>query len=83
MSFNKLEKRLLAEASFYERMFADIVQALFRPAARKFFEKIAHDIDTDPETAARFQALVDAKKSWETWKKAMEKEYPHLKGKLD
>ena len=83
MSFNKLESRLLKEGSFYERMFADIIQALFRPAARKFFKQIAKDIDTDPKVASDFQSLIDAKKGWEKWKKTMEKEYPNLKGKLD
>ncbi len=83
MSFNKLESRLLNEGSFYERIFADIIQALFRPAARKVFKQMAKDINTDPETAAKFQSIINAKKSWEEWKKVAEKEYPNLKGKLD
>jgi hypothetical protein len=54
-----------------------------RPFAKLFFKRIAKDIDTDPETAAKFQSIIDAKKGWEQWKKTMEKEYPNLKDKLD
>lgn len=80
---NKLETKLLNEMSFFDRMYADVIRALFRPAAKKFFGKIAHDIDTDPEVAALFQHIVDSKREYELWKKEMEKRYPDLKGKLD
>ena len=80
---NKLEHKLLMEASFFDRMYADVIKALFRPAAKKFFGKIAHDIDTDPEVAAAFQHIVDSKREYELWKREMEKRYPDLKGKLD
>ncbi len=80
---NKLEHKLLMEASFFDRMYADVIRALFRPAAKKFFDKIANDINTDPEVAAMFQHMVDSKREYDAWKKEMEKKYPDLKGKLD
>lgn len=59
-------------------MIHNTIKALLRPAARRFFGRIAKDIETDPETAAKFQAIADAKKSWEKWIEVAEKEYPHL-----
>jgi hypothetical protein len=80
---NKLERKLLMEASFFDRMYADVIRALFRPAAKKFFEKIANDIDTKPEVAKMFQDLVDAKKKYKDAREAFEKMSPAAKGKLD
>ena len=80
---NKIEHKLLKEASFFDRMYADVIKALFRPAAKKFFDKIANDIDTKPEVAKMFQDLVDAKKQYEDARKAFEKMSPEAKGKLD
>lgn len=82
MAFNKLEHKILKEASFFERAFEDIVQALYRGKAKKLFKQVADDIDTDPETAAAFQQFIDSKKQYEKWKKEMETAYPNLKGKL-
>jgi hypothetical protein len=80
---NKLENKLLKEASFYERMFNDIVQALFRPAARKFFQKISDDIDNDPKVAGMFQQLIDSKKDYERLRKEFEKMYPSSRNKIE
>jgi hypothetical protein len=80
---NKLENKLLKEASFYERMFADIVQALFLPAARKFFQKISDDIDNDPKVAGMFQQLIDSRKEYERLRKDFEKMYPAAKHKIE
>lgn len=80
---NKLEKKLLKEMSFFDRMYADVIQALFRPAAKKFFNKIANDIDTKPEVAKIFQDLLDAKQRYKDAQEAFEKLHPSSKGKLD
>ncbi len=80
---NKLEKKLLKEMSFFDRMYADVIRALFRPAAKKFFDKIANDIDTKPEVAKMFQDLVDAKKKYKDARERFEKLTPAAKGKLD
>lgn len=80
---NKLEKKLLKEMSFFDRMYADVIQALFRPAAKKFFNKIANDIDTKPEVAKMFQDLIDAKKKYKDARERFEKMSPAAKGKLD
>jgi len=80
---NKLENKLLTETSFYERMFADIVQALFRPAARRFFQKISDDIDNDPRVAGMFQQLIDSRKEYDRLRKEFEKMYPSSKNKIE
>ena len=69
MAFNKLEHKILKEASFFERAFEDIVQALYRGKAKKLFKQVAKDIDDDPETAAAFQQFIDSKQQYEKWKK--------------
>ena len=80
---NKLEKKLLKEMSFFDRMYADVIRALFRPAAKKFFDTIANDIDTKPEVAKMFQDLIDAKKKYKDARERFEKMTPAAKGKLD
>ena len=82
MAFNKLERKILKEASFFDRAFEAIVQTLYRGKAKKMFKQVADDIDTDPKMAAAFQQFVDSKKQYEKWKKEMETAYPDLKGKL-
>ena len=57
----------------------DFILFLFRPAARKFFQKIADDIDNDPRVAGMFKQLIDSRKEYERLRKEFEKKYPESK----
>jgi hypothetical protein len=57
----------------------DFIRFLFRPAARKFFQKISDDIDNDPRVAGMFKQLIDSRKEYERLRKEFEKKYPESK----